>query len=70
MVNNSNNFNKTNNHLSPQTTWHKRITTYGTGYPDPGLGQAQTFCGIIPVNGILTLPSDYWCSIDNADIHK
>jgi hypothetical protein len=36
MVDNSTNGNKTNNHLSPQTTEHKNTTAYGVG--NPGLG--------------------------------
>ena len=42
MVNNSNNINKTNNHLSIQIIEHKKNTmTYGIGNIGPGLGQVQ-----------------------------
>jgi hypothetical protein len=40
-----------------QAPEHKKTTTYDTGNPDPGLGQAQTFGGIKPVNGIPTIHS-------------
>jgi hypothetical protein len=36
-VNNSTNINKTNNHLSPQLTEHKKTMTYGIGNLGPGL---------------------------------
>jgi len=32
---------KTNNHLSPLLTEHKRTMTYDICKPDPGLGQMQ-----------------------------
>ena len=42
MVNSSTNINKTNNHLSPQFTEHKKNhTTYDVGNPSPSLRQAQ-----------------------------
>jgi hypothetical protein len=40
-VNNSTNINKTNNHLSPQLTEHKKTMTYGIGNLGPGLWQTQ-----------------------------
>ena len=45
MVNNSTNINKTNIHLSPQLTEHKKggDMTYDVGNPDPGFGQAQKY---------------------------
>jgi hypothetical protein len=52
MVFNSTNINKANNHLSSYLAEHKKTTTYDAGKPDPGLGQAHTFVGIKPVNGI------------------
>jgi len=53
-VNNSTNINKKNNHLSTQTTQHKKRLIYDIGNHGLGLGQAQK-CGrvkIQPVNGI------------------
>ena len=42
MVNSSTNINKTNNHLSPQFTEHKKKhTTYDVGNPSPSLRRAQ-----------------------------
>ena len=35
MVKNSTDINKTNNHLSPQITEHKQITTYDVEHPGP-----------------------------------
>jgi hypothetical protein len=35
MVNNSTDINTTNNHLSPQITEHKQITTYDVEHPGP-----------------------------------
>jgi len=52
MVNNSININKTNNHLSSQLTECKK--TYNIC---PGLGQAQKYGRVKPVNGIPTVPS-------------
>jgi hypothetical protein len=55
MVNNSNNINKTNNHLSTQNIEHKKKTiTYGIGNSGPGLGQAQQCGRVKPINGIPT----------------
>jgi hypothetical protein len=55
MVNNSFNINKTNSHLWPFLTKHKKTTTYDDVNPDSDLGQAQTCGGVKQVNGILTL---------------
>jgi hypothetical protein len=46
MDNNSNNINKTNNHLSPQLIEQKNTMIYDIGNPGPGLGQAQ-ICGVV-----------------------
>ena len=45
MVNDSTNINKTNIHLSPQLTEHKKggDMTYDVGNPGPGFGQAQKY---------------------------
>jgi hypothetical protein len=56
MVDNSTNSNKTNNHLSPQTTEHKNTTAYGVGNLGLGLGQIQKYGRVKPFNGIRTLP--------------
>ena len=58
MVNNSANFNKTNNHHSPLLTKHKKTSTYDLRNPDPDLEQAQTYDGVKLFNGISTLP--FW----------
>ena len=78
MVNSSNNLNKTNNHLSPQTkqttTSHlkllniKKTTNYDVGNPDPVLGQAQKCGRDKPVNGIPTLPLDLHCMFSNKTL--
>ena len=62
MVNNSTNINKTNNHLSPEHTKKRGITTYDIGNPDPGLGHTQK-CG-----GVKPSPLDNWISNGNAFI--
>jgi hypothetical protein len=55
MVNNSNNINKTNNHLSTQNIEHKKKPiTYGIGNSGPGLEQAQQCGRVKPINGIPT----------------
>jgi hypothetical protein len=46
MVNNFTNINKTNNHLSPQLTEHKKETTYDVGNSGLCLGQTKKCCGI------------------------
>jgi ribosomal protein L18 len=45
MVNNSNNINKTNNHISPQIIEHKKDhdIIYVDGNPGSGLGQAHKY---------------------------
>ena len=48
-VNNSNNINKTNSHLSPQIIEHKKATTYNVGDPDPGLEQVQKYGGVYKI---------------------
>ena len=45
MLNNSTNFNKTNNYLSTYLTEHK-TTIYHVENPDPGLGQEQKYGGL------------------------
>ena len=59
MVNNSTNYSKTNNRLSPQLTdiEHKKRPQLITGYignPHPGLGQSQK-CG--RVKAIIEIPT-------------
>jgi hypothetical protein len=47
------------NEQSPVTVTHgtqRKTTTYTVGNPDPGLGQAQKYGGVKPVNGIPTHP--------------
>ena len=58
MVINSININKKNNYLSSElNSLNTNIpTTYDVGNPDPGLGQAHTYGGVKPFNGIPTLP--------------
>jgi len=46
MVTNSTNINKTN-----------KTTTFDGGIPDPGLGQAQIYDGVNPVDRIQIIPS-------------
>ena len=56
MVNNSNNINKTNNHLSPQfTADEKKITIDNIGSPSSVLRQTQKCGRVKPDNGIPTL---------------
>ena len=50
MVNNFNNINKTNNHISPQIIEHKKTTSYNVGNPGTCLEQIQICGGIKPVN--------------------
>jgi ATP/ADP translocase len=58
IVNHSININITNNHLSPKFIEHKKKTmTYGIGNQGSGLGQAQIYDRVKPVNGIPPLPS-------------
>ena len=54
MVINSTNI-KTNNHLSPKTTEHKKATTYGAGNPGSGSTQTQKSGELKPVNRTPTL---------------
>ena len=51
---NSNNINKTNNHLSSKLNSlnTKKTTTYDFQNPGPGLGQAQKHGRVKPVNGM------------------
>jgi hypothetical protein len=49
MVNNSTNINKTNNHLSPQLTEHKKTTKYDVEHRGPALGQAHKCSGVKPI---------------------
>jgi hypothetical protein len=65
MVKNSTNINKTNNHISPQIIEHITNTTiYDAGNTGPGLGQANKYGRVKPVNGISTIhpPLDNWIS--------
>jgi hypothetical protein len=55
MVNSSTNINKTNNHLSPQITEHKKTTRYDNRNVCPGLGQTNIW-RLKPLNWILYLP--------------
>lgn len=59
MVNNFNNINTTNNHLPPQTTEHKKTTTYDIRNPDPAFRQANKCDGVKLVNGITTLKEHF-----------
>jgi hypothetical protein len=52
IVNNSTNNNKTNNHLWPSPTEHKKTRTYEVRNPSNGLGQTHKCGGAKPVNGI------------------
>jgi hypothetical protein len=50
------NINKTNNHISPQIIEHITNTTiYDAGNTGPGLGQANKYGRVKPVNGISTI---------------
>ena len=69
MVNNSNNINKTNNHLSHLKPLNaKKTMTYGIGNPGSILGHAQKSGRIKLVYGIQTSPFDNWISNDNPYI--
>lgn len=62
MVNTSTNINSMNNFLSHQIIEYqqkkkeKKTTAFAYWNPDPGLGQAHTYGGVKPFNGIPTLP--------------
>ena len=68
IVNNSTNINKRTitSHLNSMNT--KRTTTYDVGNPDPGLGQAQRYDGVKPVDRNPTPLLDNWSSNDNTYI--
>jgi hypothetical protein len=57
MVNNSTNTKKTNNHLSPLLTEHKKTMAYDIGNPGSSLGQAPKCGRVKPVKEFSTLPS-------------
>jgi len=40
-----------------ELTEQKKTTTYDIGNPGPGLRQTQKCGGVMPVNGIATIPS-------------
>jgi len=65
MLNNPTNNNKTNNHLSPQTTEHKKTTAYGVRNAGPCLEQAQ-HGSYQSINVIPTL--DNWIYNDYTDM--
>ena len=62
IINNSNNINKANNHLSPKLTEHKNTMTYDVRNPHPGLERVYICGRVKPVNGNPALPS-VECSI-------
>jgi hypothetical protein len=57
IVNNSNTIYRTNNHLSPEITEHKKTTTYDVGNSAPCFGQAQNWGGVKLINVIIILPT-------------
>ena len=57
MVNNSNNINKANNHLSPQIIENKKTMTYEVCNQDHVLGQAQKCGRVKPFKGIYMIHS-------------
>jgi hypothetical protein len=71
MVNKSTNINKTNNHLSPQTTeYQKKTMTYGIRNPCLGLAQAQKYGRVKPVNVICFVSMTLGNSKDKLECKK
>ena len=74
MVNNSNNFNKTKNYISPQILYHKQTTTYanGNGNGNPGSGferdRHKKVAELFRLVKSELSPLDKWISIGNSGI--